>query len=237
MNGHLALAEAMRRQGQSPAQAYSMPRQATISSYDMTAHAVKVMLQPENVESNWMPLGAIGVGNGWGICTGPQIGDQVHVSFAEGDFHSGIIVGRVFSTGATPPPVPSGETWMVHQNGTYVKLLGNGDLSINTNRDLLVNAGRDVTVTGARNFAGTFSGYAHITATTEITLSAPVLNLNGTINQTNGLGTGLGTMQGSLTVQGQIKSNTEVVAQTTPLHTHVHTGVSSGASNTGGPTP
>jgi phage baseplate assembly protein gpV len=236
MNGHAQLAEVMRRQGSTPEQAYSKARHGTISSYDMTNHSVKVLLQPENIESNWMPLGAIGVGNGWGIVTGPQIGDQVHVNFAEGDFHSGVIVGRVFSISQPPPAVPSGETWMVHSTGTYVKLLTAGDLSINTNRDLLVNAGRDVTVVGARNFSGTFTGYAHMTATTEITLSAPILNFNGTITQTNGLGTGAGTMQGSLTVQGQLKSNTEVVSVTTPLHTHVHVN-GGGTGNSGAPTP
>lgn len=237
MNGHAQLAQAIRAQGQAPGYANSLPRQATISSYDPSTHAVKVLLQPENIESNWMPLGAIGVGNGWGIVSGPQIGDQVHVSFAEGDFHSGIIVGRVFSTAATAPAVPSGEFWLVHSSGSLLKFLNNGDVQLTTSRDLLVNAGRDVTVVGARNFSGTFSGYAHVTAAIEMTFSAPTINLNGAINQTTGGGSGTSTLQDALTVQGQIKSNTEVVAVTTPLHTHVHTGVTTGASNTGAPTP
>ena len=58
-----------------------------------------------------MPLGAIGIGNGWGVAVGPQIGDQVLVVFEGGDFSSGTIVARVFSVAQQAPAVPSGEIW------------------------------------------------------------------------------------------------------------------------------
>lgn len=129
MSGHQQLAEAMRRMGQTPGYAYSLPRQATISSYDPNAYAVKVMLQPENIESNWMPLGALAVGNGWGIVAAPQIGDQVQVVFAEGDFHSGVVVARVFSTQAAPPVVQAGEMLLRHSSGSFIRFNADGSIS------------------------------------------------------------------------------------------------------------
>jgi len=212
-------------------------RAATITAYNPNTYSVKVQYQPSGLESGWLPILTPYVGSGWGLQVGPSVGDLVTVTFQEGDQKVGVVIGSLFNTSDKPQAVPSGEFWLQHKSGSLLKFLNNGDVQLTTSRDLLVNAGRDVTVTGARNFSGTFSGYAHMTATSEITLSAPTINLNGTISQTTGLGSGNSTMQGTLTVQGQLKSNTEVVSVTTPLHSHQHTNVTMGLSNTGGPTP
>lgn len=207
MNGHHQLAEAMRRHGQSPGQAYSYPRHATISSYDPATHAVKVMVQPENIESNWMPLGAIGVGNNWGVVVGPQIGDQVHVSFAEGDFNSGVIVARVFSVQAVPPAVPSGEIWMLHKFGALLKLTNDGKVTVTD------KAGSTVVLNGDGTGTATFASGMTINANTQINGN---LIVSGNISDQNAT---KGTVQ-------HIRDNYDV---------HTHGGVQTGAGNTGTP--
>ena len=130
MNGHHALAEAMRRHGQTPGNAYSLPRHATVSSYNPNTYAVKVLIQPEGVESNWMPLGSIGVGSGWGVAVGPQIGDQVVVVFQEGDFSGGIVVARLYSVSSPPPVVASGEIAIQHESGAILRFNADGSVNL-----------------------------------------------------------------------------------------------------------
>lgn len=200
-----------------------------VSAYNPSTYCVKVKVQPSGVETGWLPIKTAWVGNGWGMQAGPTIGDQVTLSFQEGDADAGVVLGSLYNNVDQPMAVPSGELWIKHQSGSLLKFLTNGDVQLVTARDLLATIGRNLNATAA--------GFAHLTAATEITLAAPVINLNGDIAQTVGGGTGHSTMAGDLTVQGQVKSNTEVVAVSTPLHTHAHTNVQPGAGTSGGPTP
>lgn len=145
-NYHL-LANAMREQASASANSISNARFCTISSYDENSHNVKVLIQPEGTESGWMPLGALGVGNGFGLVVGPNLGDMVIVVFAEGDFESGAIVGRYFNVESQAPPVPSGEIWAVHKSGSSLKLLNNGDIE-------MVAAGNASYTAAAHQFVG-----------------------------------------------------------------------------------
>jgi len=142
MSDYARFANQMRAQAFAANSASSEPRHAKISSYDPDTHAVKVMVQPEDIESGWMPLGAIGVGNGFGVAIGPNIGDQVKVVFANGDFEAGTIVARIFDSTNPAPAVPSGEIWMIQKSGSYLKFLSNGDVQ------MLVNGNYTETVTG-----------------------------------------------------------------------------------------
>jgi len=158
---HHFLAEAMRRHGQTPGYENSRPRTGLISSYDPKSHAVKVLIQPENIESNWMPLGAIGVGNGWGVVVGPQIGDQVTVLFSEGNFSTGVIVARSFSVQAVSPEVKPGEILLQHASGSLLKF--NEDGSVN-----LVAAGPLTSSAPTWNHTGDINVTGTVTATTDV---------------------------------------------------------------------
>lgn len=136
MRGSHELANVVRQMVKQAMADMAWPQIYLISGYDQQNVAVKVnvnidpTMQP--IESNWMPLGAIGVGNGWGVSVGPQIGDQVLVVFENGDINSGVIVARLFSTQAQPMPVPSGEIWAMHSTGSSLKFTTNGDVNLNT---------------------------------------------------------------------------------------------------------
>lgn len=165
MRGHHALANAVRMQAQANGKSTARAKIGEISSYDGQMN-VKVMFQPENVESEWMPLGCIGIGNSWGVAVGPNIGDQVLVEFPEGDIESGIVTARIFSVAQPPLPVPSGEIWMVHQAGSSLKFLGDGEVKLST----------------AGNLTANVAGTASITSTGNATVTAPSISL-GAVGQ------------------------------------------------------
>lgn len=179
-----ALANAVRQQARMAQADLSLAQLATISSYDASNHAVKVILQPVDPElgeqeSNWMPLGAIGIGNGWGVAVGPQIGDQVLVVYEGGDFSSGTIVARVFSVAQQAPAVPSGEIWAVHSTGSFVKLVTNGDIDVNTAGNLNATVAGNMTASVTGN-ANTNAAQANVTASQSASVTAPTIKLGST---------------------------------------------------------
>lgn len=105
-------------------------RDGTVSSYDPDSHMVKVTIQPEGYDTGWIQLPALGVGNGWGVLVGPQIGDEVRVEFEGGDPNLGKVTGRYFNDTAPPPAVPSGETWLLHRSGSLMKFHNDGSVEV-----------------------------------------------------------------------------------------------------------
>lgn len=118
------------RQHQGDGSTYS--RSGTISGYDPDSHCVKVTIQPEGYDTGWIQLSALGVGNGWGILTGPQLGDEVSVAFDDGDPNLGKVTGRFFSDVNPPPAVPSGETWLLHVSGSILKFSNDGTVTLHS---------------------------------------------------------------------------------------------------------
>jgi phage baseplate assembly protein gpV len=101
-----------------------------VSSFDPNAYAARVMLQPENVLSGWLPILSAWVGAGWGLAAPLTPGDQVLVVAQEGDAEHGVIVGCVWSAVDQPMAVPAGELWMRHRSGSFMKLLNDGTISL-----------------------------------------------------------------------------------------------------------
>ena len=118
-------------------QAQACPRFGTISSVDPDSGTARVAFQPEGVLSGWMPILYPWVGAGWGMVCPPALGDQVFVLAQEGHAEHGVIVGRVFSSQQRPPAAPSGEFWLVHTSGAYLKLQNDGTVQVSG--DLHVN--------------------------------------------------------------------------------------------------
>ncbi|MBB1614536.1 phage baseplate protein [Pseudomonas sp. UMC65] len=122
-------ANSMRQQGNSD---MTGPRTGTITSYDKDNGMVKVAIQPEGRETNWIKLDCSGVGNGWGVQIGPQIGDEVTVSFESGDPNLGKVTARHTNSLNLSMPVPAGETWIVHQSGSLLKFNTDGTVTLHT---------------------------------------------------------------------------------------------------------
>ncbi|MBO4120292.1 phage baseplate assembly protein V [Cupriavidus gilardii] len=78
--------------------------------------------------SGWLPVTSPWVGNGWGMDAPPSVGDQVEVKFFGGDIENGYVCGRLYSDADRPPGAPSGEFWLVHKSGQYLKFLNDGTI-------------------------------------------------------------------------------------------------------------
>lgn len=107
-------------------------RSGTITSYDPVNGVVKVAIQPEGRETNWLKLDCPGVGNGWGVQIGPQIGDEVTVEFDSFDPNSGRVTARHTNSLNLAMPVPGGEIWLVHKSGSLLKFFADGTVSLHT---------------------------------------------------------------------------------------------------------
>jgi len=101
-----------------------------VSSFDPVAYAARVLLQPENVLSGWLPILSSWVGNGWGLAAPLTPGDQVLVVAQEADAEHGVIIGCVWSAVDKAPGAASGELWLQHQTGSSVKLQNDGTIAM-----------------------------------------------------------------------------------------------------------
>ncbi|NTF67980.1 phage baseplate assembly protein V [Rhizobium rhizogenes] len=127
------------------------PQSAVVTSYDPNRHAVKATLQPQNVETGWMPIATAHVGNNFGLAIGPQEGDQIIVGFHEGDVDSPFMMGRLHSDQERPPVAQSGEIVLQSASGFVLKVSQSGAVSITTNgQPLTIDAGGGaITLTSA----------------------------------------------------------------------------------------
>ncbi len=121
-----------------------LARFGLVTSFDPAAYAARVQVQPENVLSGWLPVLSSWVGSGWGLAAALTPGDQVLVLAQEGDAEQGVIVGCVWSAVDKAMNAPSGELWIRHQSGSFLKLLNDGTIAlqaptINITGNLLVS--------------------------------------------------------------------------------------------------
>lgn len=210
-----------------------------------TGYEAKVTIQPEGMQTEWLPVLSPMVGSGWGIVAPPVPGMQAFVLPDSGDANHGVIAGLTFSTAAMPPkpggnPVKAGQFALVHGNGSYL-LFDDNDVTVVTTRDLLATVGRNLTATvtnQAEVIAGQTSvlldatgGTATATAPTSITLDTPIVNITGVVDvqNTHG-GTNAGTFNGTLI------ATVDVISATVSGKSHVHSDAG-GTGDSGPPVP
>jgi phage baseplate assembly protein gpV len=120
------------------------PRCGTIQSYNPYTYQAKVLISPELVLTDWIPILSQAVGNGFGVYGAPNIGDQVFVEFLENDRRSPLITGRVNDSAHQPPAVPAGEIWIMQgpdPRGPSIKMSTPNDTPT-------INIVGDVNITG-----------------------------------------------------------------------------------------
>jgi hypothetical protein len=165
---------AMRQEAMKAIGERATTRLARITSYDPNNYSAKVSIQPEGHLTGWLPVLATWVGNGWGMFCPPSIGDLVDVHFQEGDINSGMVGMRLFNDGERPLPTPSGEFWLVHQSGAFLKLTNDGKLMVNSQVEIDATA-PTISITAAGNVS--------VTAGAAATVNAPAISL-GAVGQT-----------------------------------------------------
>lgn len=208
--------DVMRREAERILSVKTFPRFGVIQNYDPNNYRAKVMIQPENILSGWLPISSEYVGAGFGLFIGPAIGDTVLCQFVDGDFGMGVIgSGKIFLPTMPPVPCPSGQVMLVHSSGTYIKILSSGELDMNVVGNL------NLTVAG--NLSATVHGNATITSPNPVTISAPNTVVEGDLEVTGNLSGGTGSGGGTATFNGTITTTGDVQANGISLENHYHT--------------
>ena len=198
-------------------------RQGTVTGYNPNSYTAKVMLLPEGIETGWMPIGALAVGDGFGIQAAPSLGDLVNVEFPDGDLGAGVVALRCFADDARPVALQSGQFIIKHQDGSFIKFVGGGVVQVSASAEI------DVTAPVAK-----------VTASTSAEINSPQTTVNGafTVN-------GLTTLNGGITqtapggggstaanLIGPVTVTNDVTAGGKSLEHHTHP---NGTPNTGQP--
>lgn len=261
------LEQAMSVAAQRAGDAKQDTRCGLIDSYDENTYSVKVRLQPANVLTGWIPIASCYVGDGWGLQVGPNIGDAVVLQAQEGGGDAAIVVGSMFNDVDRAMPVPSGEMWIRHKSGSFLKFKNNGDVELNTDHDLIATVGNDLSATVTGKATMSVAGTADLTVGGTLTSTAPQWNHNGPVNINGTLdvklqirgtgGFGVTTQYGNVggnaasiagninAVNGMLTGNNwgialtgaDVTADGYSLKTHKHTGVTTGGGTSGPATP
>jgi len=175
------LLNAMRREASNVLGDVALPSTGIVRSYDPNKYAVRLELQPQGNLTGWIPLQTPWVGDGWGMFCPPTIGDLLEVAFLNGDIDSGVAGLRFYNDQDRPLSVPSGEFWLVHKSGSFLKFHNDGSIDIHA-------AGNINSSAAAWNHTGPMNVTGAITGTSTIT--AP--NVIGTTNVTFGGKSGIG---------------------------------------------
>lgn len=123
------LLNSMRLQAALVGEGDARARLGIVTAYDPDNYCAKVTIQPDDIETGWLPINSLFVGEEWGLLCGPEVGAQAVVLHDEGDPDAGVIIGFIWSDAMRPVAgVPSGELWIVHKDGSYTKYLNGGDM-------------------------------------------------------------------------------------------------------------
>jgi phage baseplate assembly protein gpV len=148
-------------------------RHGLVTSYDPDTHLAKVMLKPDDVETDWLPIEEGHNGNGYGIAVGletgdgKETGDQVIVRYQENDFESGKIVQRLHSDEDKPPRVESGEMVMWTKWGQQVRFNKDGSLTLKTGVKTTPMKGQQDQTKNAKKVTVTLDNKGTITTQTD----------------------------------------------------------------------
>jgi phage baseplate assembly protein V len=161
------IANQMRLQAALAAGLVGRPRQGLVTSYDPDAYLVKVRLQPEDVETGWLPIETALAGAGWGIYAGPAVGDLATVLPLESDPEVGWVAGFLPNDQDPPPNVPSGEILLKHKAGAFVRFTNDGKVHI--------EAAAGIESVGPWTHQGTLHVTDEVTADKSVTATVDVI--------------------------------------------------------------
>lgn len=138
-----------------------------ITSYNPANYTAKVALQPSGILTGWLPVASLWVGPLWGFYSPPSINEQVTVEFIDGSLQAGVVKGRLFNNQDNPLSVPSGELWIVHKKGTFIKWMNDGTLILSDGHGATQIFNGDGTITSAAS-QWTHTGPVHFTDNVQV---------------------------------------------------------------------
>lgn len=105
-------------------------RSGIVSAFDPATYAVRVRLQPEDVETGWIPVATLAAGAGWGLQLAPKLGAVALVQFERDAIDAGVVVGFQFGDRMRPQRVPAGEFSLRHESGSRLRFLADGSVEL-----------------------------------------------------------------------------------------------------------
>ena len=146
--------------------AFRQKAYGTVTSWDPKKHLAKVTLQPEGQESGWLPVQTLSAGNGYGHMSGLAAGDQVEVTFQEGEFEAGAITSRVHSEQAPAPTLESNEELIATKFGSSLKFAKDGSVTAidKSGATLKFDGAGNLTISNAQAISITGAGAISITS-------------------------------------------------------------------------
>ncbi len=203
-----ALLNSIAGRAQQAGASFTGTREGIITSYDPTEYAIKVTLQPDGAETGWIPLDSPWVGNGWGMAAGPMIGASIKIDFDSGNISNGSGGGQHYNDVDRCPGPPSGEFWVVHESGSMVKFLNDGQVFISANTKAVYTA-------QLHHFIGPVMMDDTLTVT-------KLTAMNGGFTAQNTEGGNAGVITGDMTATGTVTGQTDVVASGVSGKSHTH---------------
>jgi phage baseplate assembly protein V len=145
------LANAMRAQSQRSLQSVRALRGGIVTSYDPESYSARVSLQPDNVETGWLPVWSPWANEAWGLVCPPSPGAQVAVIFFEGDPDAGAVFGGLYSNADPAPKMPAdedgeprdgeaGEFFLVHKSGSCLAFRNDGTVLVRADTTMQIDA-------------------------------------------------------------------------------------------------
>ncbi len=180
----------------------------TITAYDPDTYTVKVVLQPDGVETGWIPLGAAWVGANLGAVFGPPIGTDCRIDFVGGVPEASLAGARFFNANNPPPVVQSGQGAIVDGAGSYVRLNNDGTITL-----------------------GAPTG---ITSTTPLLKQVGNMEVDGTVTITQNLQVNEN-ITATQSISDLAGTHGSVGSLRTAYDGHTHSGVQTGTGTTSGP--
>ena len=103
----------------------AQPRWGVVTSVNPATMHVRVLIQPENVESGWLPMAALATGSVT-VWAPPTLGQQVFMVPDCGSADDYVVLGMGFSDTTRPPQVPNavGGAASVVQPGEFCVVAG-----------------------------------------------------------------------------------------------------------------
>ncbi|WP_299449177.1 phage baseplate assembly protein V [uncultured Phascolarctobacterium sp.] len=117
------------------------PQVGIVTSVDNKAYRAKVYIPLLDEETDFIRISSLYVGMGWGLVSLPHIGQEVVVSFMNGDLNDGIIVGFNYSEESDSPP-NSAELMLLHESGSLLRFCNNGNVELHAQGDLVLTGAR-----------------------------------------------------------------------------------------------
>jgi Uncharacterized protein conserved in bacteria len=106
-----------------------LPQNGIVTSVDAETYRVKVYLPLLDIETEYIRIGSMYVGAGWGLRSKLHDGDEVLVVFPNGDLNNGIVTCLLFSEESDPAPEGE-ELMLIHESGSKFIFDSEGNITL-----------------------------------------------------------------------------------------------------------